>query len=246
MAARQDRVAAVVGHLPESRTISTSIIMPVFNESSELAGSLENLSRSLKSNSSIEIIISDGGSDDHCLDITRQYPCRVIITDAGRANQMNVASQQALGDWLLFLHADSQLPDNWQDQLQRSGQWGFFPVKLTGEHWLLRIVESSINLRSRISKVATGDQGLYFRRSFFQELGGYPDIPIMEDVAISKLARQKSVASIGARPIITSSRRWQQNGIVKTIFLMWGLRLAYFLGINPNHLHRIYYPNKSH
>ena len=156
---------------------------------------------------------------------------------------MNVASQQALGNWLLFLHADSQLPDNWQDQLQQSNQWGFFPVKLSGEHWPLRIVESLINLRSRISRVATGDQGMYFRRSFFQAVGGFPEIPIMEDVAISKLARQKSTPSIGIVPVVTSSRRWQQNGIIKTVLLMWGLRLAYFLGVNPVRLHRIYYPN---
>jgi len=156
---------------------------------------------------------------------------------------MNAASAQARGDWLVFLHADSRLPDNWQDQLRRSNQWGFFPVKLSDEHWQLRIVESLINLRSRLSKVATGDQGLYFRRSFFEELGGYPDIPIMEDVAISKLARQKTTPSIGAYPVMTSSRRWQQHGIIKTVLLMWSLRLAYFLGVDPVRLHRIYYPN---
>jgi hypothetical protein len=100
-----------------------------------------------------------------------------------------------------------------------------------------------INLRSRLSKIATGDQGLYFRRSLFQELGGYPDIPIMEDVAISKLARQKSAPSIGIQPVTTSSRRWQQHGIIKTVLLMWSLRLAYFLGVDPVRLHRIYYPN---
>jgi rSAM/selenodomain-associated transferase 2 len=244
MAALLDRVAVVVEHLPEPPAISASIIMPVYNESCEIAVTLDKLSRSLRENSNIEIIISDGGSDDHCLDIAKQYPCRIINAGRGRANQMNVASLQARGDWLVFLHADSQLPNDWQDQLLQSGQWGFFPVKLTGENWLLHIVESLINLRSRISKVATGDQGLYFRKSFFHELGGYPEIPLMEDVAISKLARRKSTASIGANPILTSSRRWQQNGIIKTILLMWSLRLAYFLGINPNRLHRLYYPGK--
>ncbi|MFA9420761.1 MAG: TIGR04283 family arsenosugar biosynthesis glycosyltransferase [Gammaproteobacteria bacterium] len=231
--------------MPESSRISASIIIPVFNESSELDSTLEQLSQSLQGSSDIEVIISDGGSTDNSPEIAKHYPCRVINTSTGRANQMNAASAHARGNWLVFLHADSQLPDNWQAQLRLSNQWGFFPVKLSGEHWPLSIVESLINLRSRVSKVATGDQGLYFRRSFFQELGGYPDIPIMEDVAISKLARQKSTPSIGAHPVMTSSRRWQQNGIIKTVLLMWSLRLAYFLGINPVRLHRIYYPNQS-
>lgn len=243
MAAQRDRVAAVVEHLPESSRISASIIIPVFNEASVLDRTLEKLSQTLQENPDIEIILSDGGSLDNSLEIAKRYPCRVINTSTGRASQMNAASAQALGDWLVFLHADSQLPDNWQDQLQQSGQWGFFPVKLNGEYWPLRVIGSLINFRSRLSKVATGDQGLYFRRSFFEELGGYPDIPIMEDVAISKLARQKSAPSVGIDPVMTSSRRWQQNGVIKTILLMWSLRLAYSLGIDPARLHRIYYPN---
>jgi len=243
MAAPRDRVAAVVEHLPESSRISASIIIPVFDESSELDSTLDKLSLNLQGNFNIEIILSDGGSADNSLEIAEQYPCRVINTSTGRASQMNAASTQARGDWLVFLHADSQLPSNWQDQLQQSNEWGFFPVKLSGKHWPLRIVETFINLRSRVSKVATGDQGLYFSRSFFEKLGGYPDIPIMEDVAISKLARQVSAPSVGIDPVMTSSRRWQQNGIIKTILLMWSLRLAYFLGIDPVRLHRIYYPN---
>ncbi len=194
MAVRRDRVAAVVEHLPESSRISASIIIPVLNESSELGNTLKQLSQSLRGNCDIEIILSDGGSTDNSPEIAKHYSCRVISTSTGRASQMNAASAQARGDWLVFLHADSRLPDNWQDQLRRSNQWGFFPVKLSDEHWQLRIVESLINLRSRLSKIATGDQGLYFRRSLFQELGGYPDIPIMEDVAISKLARKKNGA----------------------------------------------------
>jgi rSAM/selenodomain-associated transferase 2 len=233
----------VVEHLPESSRISASIIIPVLNESSELGNTLKQLSQSLRGNCDIEIILSDGGSTDSSPEIAKHYSCRVISTSTGRASQMNAASAQARGDWLVFLHADSKLPDNWQDQLRQSNQWGFFPVKLSGEHWQLRIVESLINLRSRVSKIATGDQGLYFRRSLFQELGGYPDIPIMEDVAISKLARKKTAPSIGIQPVTTSSRRWQQHGIIKTVLLMWSLRLAYFLGVDPVRLHRIYYPN---
>jgi rSAM/selenodomain-associated transferase 2 len=228
--------------LPESGNPSTSIIIPVLNESLELRETLKQLSLSLRGNTDVEIIVSDGSSDDDSLEIARQYSCRMVISGRGRARQMNSACQQARGHWLVFLHADSQLPSNWQTQLKQSGQWGFFPVKLSGQNRLLDLVAGCINLRSRLSEVATGDQGLYFRKSFFDELGGYPDIPIMEDVAICKLARRVSKPSVASQPVLTSSRRWQQKGVVKTVLLMWGLRLAYFFGINPNRLHRIYYP----
>jgi hypothetical protein len=126
--------------------------------------------------------------------------------------------------------------------LQQSEKWGFFPVQFNGGHWLLRVIERAMNLRSRLSKVATGDQALYFRKSFFDQLGGFPDIPIMEDIAITKRARRKSKPRVANCRVMTSSRRWQQNGLVKTVLLMWGLRLAYFLGVDPDRLHRFYYP----
>jgi rSAM/selenodomain-associated transferase 2 len=239
MAARRDRAAAVGELLPESSGKPVSIIIPVYNEASLLDESLKKLFGSLD-NPEIEVILSDGGSSDSTLEIAGKYPCKVLSGESGRARQMNAASQQANGDFLLFLHADSSLPDDWLEQLQVSQKWGFFPVRLSGRHWLLRLIESLINLRSRVSKVATGDQGLYFSKSFFDELEGFPDIPIMEDVAISKRARKIANPCIGRYPIITSSRRWEQNGIIKTVFLMWGLRLAYWLGISPKRLHKIY------
>jgi len=225
--------------LPESNSESVSIIIPVYNEASQLDGNLKKLFIDLK-NSEIEVILSDGGSTDNTLTIAKQYPCKILSSEIGRARQMNTACDHANGEFLLFLHADSNLPDGWLKQVQASQNWGFFPVRLSGRHWLLRIIESAINLRSRASKVATGDQGLYFRKSFFDDLKGFPDIPIMEDVAISKRARELSKPCIGRNPVVTSSRRWEQNGIVKTVVLMWGLRFAYWLGISPHRLHRIY------
>jgi rSAM/selenodomain-associated transferase 2 len=232
----------VVERLPESSQISVSVIVPILNEASQLGQTLENLFQSFNGYPGIEVIISDGGSDDDSLEIAKHYPCRIIIGKTGRARQMNTASLAAKGDWLLFLHADSRLPDDWRKQLQQSGNWGFFPVKFNGEHWLLRVIERAMNLRSRLSKVATGDQALYFRKSFFDQLGGFPDVPIMEDIAICKRSRRKSKPRVASSQVTTSSRRWQQNGLVKTVVLMWGLRLAYFLGVDPNRLHRIYYP----
>lgn len=242
MAVPPDRVVVVGELLPKSGKLSTSIIIPVLNDSLVLHETLKRLSLSLCGNTDVEIIISDGNSDDDSLEIARRYSCRIVNSDRGRARQMNFASQQARGHWLIFLHADSELPPNWQTQLEQSGQWGFFPVKLSGQNRVLKLVASAMNLRSRLSGVATGDQCLYFRKSFFDDIGGYPDIPIMEDVAICKLARRVSKPSIASQPVLTSSRRWQKNGVAKTILLMWGLRLAYFVGINPCRLHRIYYP----
>lgn len=239
MAARRDRVVVVGEHLPESSRILVSIIIPVYNEALHLDQSLKNLFDTAQ-NPNIEVILSDGGSTDNSFAIAKQYPCKIISSDTGRARQMNAAINHAIGEYLLFLHADTTLPVDWLKQIQKARNWGFFPVKLSGRHWLLRIIETAINVRSRISKVATGDQGLYFTQSYFNEIKGFPDIPIMEDVAISKRARMISKPSISSSAVVTSSRRWEHNGIIKTVFLMWGLRLAYWMGISPDRLHRNY------
>lgn len=228
--------------LTEQNGISISIIIPTFNEAEHFQGMLKRLFMAIDP-SRVEILISDGGSPDASLKIATDYPCIVINGSPGRAGQMNRAASQACGEWLLFLHADNQLPDNWQSSILQSRQWGFFPVKLSGKHWLLRVIERAICLRSSITRVATGDQALFFRRSFFTQIDGFDDIPIMEDIAISKKARQLSTPDIADDATITSSRRWEKNGIMKTIVLMWWLRLAYWFGTSPERLHRIYYPD---
>lgn len=231
--------------LPEAKdiSVSVSIIIPVYNESAGLNQSLQRLFQSLPAEPAAEVIVCDGGSTDNTIEIAQQFDCRVVSSKNGRAAQMNLGSREANGKLLLFLHADSELPDQWYSEVTAITEWGFFPIKLDGTHWLLRIIEGAINFRSRISKVATGDQGLCFQKPFFEKLHGYPDILIMEDIAITKLARRISRPFIANKPVLTSSRRWEKYGVIKTVLLMWALRLAYWIGISPNRLHRIYYPD---
>ncbi len=134
------------------------------------------------------------------------------------------------------------LPPDLDAGFAEGANWGFFRLRLSGQAPVYRIIESAINLRSRVTRVAGGDQGLFFERDFFLSLGGFPQIPLMEDVAICKSARRLSRPAIIASPVHSSSRRWHDNGVFKTILLMWSLRLAYWLGVNPAKLHRIYYP----
>ncbi len=219
-----------------------SIIIPTLNESTSLVHSLKELLTTIENPSQVEIILCDGGSDDDSLQQVKQFPLTILNSPKGRALQMNAGAQQAKGDWLVFLHADTHLPENWMDLIQHcKGEWGRFDVRLSGHHWLFRIIEKAMNLRSRKTSIVTGDQVLFFKPAFFQKLGGFPEIPLMEDIAISKLARTFCLASCISQQVITSSRRWEKNGILRTVALMWFLRLAYWMGTKPDKLHRLYY-----
>ncbi len=240
MAAPQARAAVVAGLLPDSPQLS--IIIPVLNEASCLDEGLARLFALQWVISHAEVIISDGGSNDCSLDIAGQHPCRIIQSNAGRANQMNAASEVAKGAFLLFLHADSILPEDFHRFIEADAEWGFYRLRLNDDAFVYRVIESAINLRTRVSHVAGGDQGLYFKRQFFASLNAYPTIPLMEDIAICKTARRLSKPLIIESAIASSTRRWREKGIVKTVLLMWSLRLAYWLGVDPGRLHRIYYP----
>jgi rSAM/selenodomain-associated transferase 2 len=218
-----------------------SIIIPSLNESARIGQTLDNVFSSIDTND-IEVLLSDGGSTDATLDIARQYPLKAVSGTPGRAIQMNRAAQRASGDWLVFLHADTSLPTNWMTSISDcDSQWGRSDVRLSGSQWLLRMVETSMNLRSCLTSVATGDQAMFFRRPFFEELGGFPPLPLMEDIAISKQARKQHKPACIKHPVITSSQRWEKNGIVKTILTMWYLRLAYWSGVKAEKLHKLYY-----
>jgi hypothetical protein len=153
---------------------------------------------------------------------------------------MNAGAGIARGQYLLFLHADTQLPDNFSMELLLGAQWGFFPLRLSGSAWLFRCIERAINMRSKISGIGTGDQVLFIRSLLFSELGGFADIPLMEDVEFCRRLKAVCRPAFGPSFVVTSSRRWEQRGIIRTIFQMWRLRLAYFLGVSPENLVRHY------
>ncbi len=219
-----------------------SIIIPVLDEAARLDHALRELVAGIERFSDCEIIVCDGGSRDDSRRIARNHPVQLIESQPGRALQMNAGAERALGDWLLFLHADTRLPVGWMEAIEDCGaEWGRFDVRLSGRHPMLRVVETMMNARSRLGGIATGDQVLFFRRAFFRDIGGYPAIPLMEDIAISKTAKTRAAPACLRQRVVTSSRRWEKQGMLRTILLMWRLRLAYWLGADPERLHRIYY-----
>jgi rSAM/selenodomain-associated transferase 2 len=255
MAAPQARAAVVAEPLTDAKPetlpdllpepVLLSIIIPVLNEADCLDKSLTRLFEDPWIAGNAEVIICDGGSRDDSLAIAHRYPCRIVHSAAGRALQMNQGAKIARSHQLLFLHADSVLPTNLDEQFPAAAPWGYFHLRLDNKAAVYRIIESAINLRSWMTQVAGGDQGLFFTRDFFYQLGTFPAIPLMEDVAICKLARRQAKPLMITSPIQSSSRRWQNNGVLKTILLMWSLRLAYWLGVDPDRLHRIYYPQQG-
>jgi rSAM/selenodomain-associated transferase 2 len=220
-----------------------SIVIPIYNEANIIEDTLKYLFK-IFSNHHVEIIIVDGGSTDNSLELIQQLPVTIISSnDRSRAAQMNTGAKVATGDVLLFLHCDTRLPSDTFEQLTEvvNNSWGFFKVKLDGRHWMFRLIEFMINLRSSISKVATGDQCIFIGSKLFNNVKGFKEIPLMEDVELTKRLRMLSKPLIVNKKSETSSRRWQGNGILKTIFLMWQLRLLYFLGVSPKRLAEKYY-----
>jgi len=227
-----------------------SIILPVLNED-------KNLSRTLKSLQSYrkqghEIIVVDGRSEDTSMDIARALADHTLQTNPGRARQMNAGAAIATGDLLLFLHADTRLPGTAIDQIQAlfdkqqsaANLWGRFDVRLSSDKIIFRVVEKLINLRSRLFSIATGDQAIFIQASLFRRINGFPEIDLMEDIAISRRLRRHTSAACLSAQVITSSRRWEKQGVIATIVLMWKLRLLYFIGISPSRLAKMYYPEK--
>jgi rSAM/selenodomain-associated transferase 2 len=217
-----------------------AVILPVLDEESTIASTLDALAPF-----PAEVIVIDGGSRDRTVDIAAERGVRVIPSRPGRARQMNAGARAARGDVLLFLHADTQLPPSAiadigsaLDDPRCAG--GRFDLRLDSPRWIFSLIGFLISLRSRLSGVATGDQAIFVRRKVFEEIGGFPDIPIMEDIAFSRALKRKGRVACLRSQVVTSARRWEKEGVCRTILKMWILKLLYFAGVSPFRLRRFY------
>lgn len=224
------------------RPMKLSIIMPVFDEAAEIEAALAALAPCRRRG--VEVIVVDGGSRDGTAELARPLADRMLSAPRGRALQMNAGAAAAHGDILLFLHADTRLPEGADhvvlDGLASSGRvWGRFDVRIDGGG-LLRLVSLMMNWRSRVTGIATGDQAIFVTRAAFDGVGGFPAIALMEDVALSaRLKRISRPLALRAR-VTTSPRRWRKHGTLRTVLLMWRLRFRFFLGADPAKLARAY------
>ena len=218
-----------------------SVILPVLNEESVIAISLQAL-RSLMPH---EVIVVDGGSTDRTRAICEQPGVKVLTSEPGRARQMNCGAKQATGDVLLFLHADTTLPASALQDVSVAMRdphcpGGRFDLEIAGAHWMLKVIARLINYRSRMTRVATGDQALFVRRAVFETMGGFQDIPLMEDIALCRaLKRFGPIACLQTR-VITSGRRWERHGVWRTVIKMWALKVCYLAGVSPQRLKQFY------
>lgn len=222
---------------------SLSIIIPVLDEAVAIAAALEALAP-LRAKG-VEIIVVDGGSADETAALAAPLADRVVASARGRARQINAGAATARGNVLLFLHADTRLPPDADrlalDGLAQSGRaWGRFDVTIEGRHPLLPFVAASMNARSRLTGIATGDQAMFVTRDAFSATGGFPEIALMEDITLARNLKRISPPLCLRARVTTSGRRWEQRGVLRTVLLMWRLRLAYFFGANPRDLARRY------
>ncbi|MES2564354.1 MAG: TIGR04283 family arsenosugar biosynthesis glycosyltransferase [Pseudomonadota bacterium] len=228
--------------------VRLSIIIPCLNEDSEIGATL--LACRSVCSADTEIIVVDGGSCDRTAEIARTTAHTVLSAPRGRATQMNAGAERAHGEVLLFLHADSRLPWGAEalvlDGLARSDkQWGRFDVTISGGHYLFPFIAALMNVRSRWTGIATGDQALFVTRASFDSAGRFPEIPLMEDIALSTALAKTGPPLCIRQRVTTSGRRWEKHGVLRTTLLMWRLRLAYWRGVSPVELARRYAPHRT-
>lgn len=238
---------------------TVSIIIPVLNEAGNLAHLFTNINK--LNPKPQQVILVDGGSTDDSIDIIRSFinklipdnksvVCwQMIESKAGRALQMNTGAALATAEILLFLHADTQLPidaiESISEAMKRA-EWGRFDVQIDSRQLMLKLVSQMINWRSKLSGIATGDQAIFISQSLFEQIGGYPNQALMEDVELCKQLKSMQLKGI-AKPaclknkVITSARRWQQHGTWRTILLMWHLRFDYWRGVSADNIKQRYY-----
>ena len=227
--------------------MSLSIIIPALDEAEHIVATLDSLQPLRRRG--VEIIVADGGSSDNTANLARERADQVLTVPAGRARQMNAGAAAARGEILCFVHADSRMPKGADglivDGLSRSRRsWGRFDVSIAGTHPMLRVIAQLMNWRSRLTGIATGDQGLFLTRSLFEAAGRFPEIALMEDIALTRQLKRYSPPLCIAHRLTTSGRRWEKHGVWRTMLLMWRLRLAYFFGADPDRLARQYVRHK--
>jgi rSAM/selenodomain-associated transferase 2 len=221
-----------------------SIVIPALAEARNLERLLPAL---LAREPDAEIIVVDGGSTDGTGEVLRGHRgVRGLRSERGRARQMNAGARAARGDTLLFLHADTRLPEGAGAAIARALEdpgviGGRFDVRLDGARPVFGVIAWFMNMRSRLTGISTGDQALFVRRDAFEAVGGYPDIPLMEDVALSRRLKRRGRLRALRLVVTTSARKWEREGVLRTVALMWTLRLLYFCGVAPARLHRWYY-----
>ncbi len=229
-----------------------SIIVPVFNEEATVEQSISQLADMLfLSGIDVELVVVDGQSSDRTVNRLKSLvdksslSIKLVQSKKGRSIQMNTGAESSKGSMLLFLHLDSFLPDSFLQSIKEIEQqqpvWGFFKLKLSGKKTVFKLIQTFITWRSCLTSVATGDQALFVKQAQFESMGGYADIALMEDVELSKRLRRFAKPFIPSGYLVTSSRRWQKKGVMKTVLLMWQLRWLYWLGFNPQFLVKRYY-----
>ena len=225
-----------------------SIIVPALNEADGITAMLAGLAPLRERGH--EVIVVDGGSSDGTAALSRRDADRVASAPRGRSRQMNAGAALARGEVLLFLHADTRLPENadaliLQGLAARGRAWGRFDVRIEGENRLLPVIAFLMNLRSRATGIATGDQAIFVRREAFERAGGFPSLELMEDIALSRSLKRVSRPLCLADKAVTSGRRWERRGVLRTVLLMAWLRLAFFFGAEPASLARFYDGERS-
>ena len=209
-----------------------SIVIPALNEAAHITPLLLDM-QPLRARG-VQLVLVDGGSADDTAELARPWVDTLIASPRGRALQMNAGAQQAQAGVLLFLHADTRLPPAADTRVLQAvaagAHWGRFDVRIEGRPWMLRVVAAAMNLRSRLSGVATGDQALFVTRAAFAQVGGFPEQPLMEDIELSRRLKALGRPACLRARVCTSGRRWEQRGVWRTIFLMWRLRWRYWRG----------------
>jgi rSAM/selenodomain-associated transferase 2 len=219
-----------------------SIIIPVLNEAGGIVQALQRLQEFRARGA--EIIVVDGGSDDDTARLSLPFADCLTTAACGRGEQMNAGARKASGGILLFLHADTQLPPSAPDLIATAiaggACWGRFDVRIDGSPGALALVAMMMNWRSRLTGIATGDQAIFVTRETFQASGGYPAIPLMEDIVFSGWMRRIARPACLREKVTTSGRRWEKHGLLRTILKMWWLRLRFHFGASPDDLAREY------